>query len=449
MLSASNETLPLAEGESDEVLRGPCVSTSAPPSIALPSEAKEEGFAAHALAPVAPGTMPPVILLGGAANALSVARSLSRQGVAVHALVEPGAFVRYSRHCRPIELPAGEAVEPAWARFLLGPESNALTGAVLLACSDAGIQVIARHREALEARFRLDASNREAQLLMLDKLTTYELARDAGVPTPRFWTVADRSDVVRLRGELVYPLLVKPRLSHVFEQRFGTKFLVADSFDQLVEAFDSVSDSGIETLLMELIPGGDNQLCSYYTYLDDDGKALFHFTKRVIRRYPIGMGTACYHITDWNPDLVDLSLRLFARAGLRGVANVEFKRDPRDGQLKLIECNARFTASNALVARSGVDIATFVYNRIVGRPAPAMDRYVRGMRLWDPIRDFQAFVELRRRGELDFAGWLREIAHFQTFPYFRWSDPLPALMRLSKPLRARLRRLREDDKPRV
>ena len=52
----------------------------------------------------------------------------------------------------------------------------------------------------------------------------------------------------------------------------------------------------------------------------------------------------------------DLGLALFGHAGLRGVANVEFKRDPRDGRLKLIECNARFTAANGLLTASGIDL---------------------------------------------------------------------------------------------
>jgi len=388
------------------------------------------------------GTRPPAILLGGGANALSVVRSLATAGVTVYAINEPEAYVRYSRHCHWLEVAvqADEDLEAAWARFLLGPESDHLQGAVLLSCSDAGIQVIARHRDELEARFQLDDSNLEAQGRMLDKLATYQEAAAAGVPTPRFWLAETMDQIVALRDDLTYPLLVKPRLSHLFEERFGKKFVVVENFDQLLRTFDTVSEAGLETLLMELIPGPDDLLCSYYTYLDEQGQPLFHFTKRIIRRFPVGMGTACYHVTDWNPEVADLALKLCTQVGLRGLANVEFKRDPRDGQLKLIECNARFTASNGLVARSGFDLGRFVYNRIVGLPQPPLEHYRRGLRLWDPIRDFEAFLELRRRGELSFGAWLRSVLHRQSFPYFQWSDPWPALMRTLKPLRNRLSR---------
>ena len=128
------------------------------------------------------------------------------------------------------------------------------------------------------------------------------------------------------------------------------------------------------------------------------------------------MGNGCYHVTDWNPEVRDLSLALFRQVGLRGLANVEFKRDERDGRLKLIECNARFTAANCLVARSGFDLAAFVYNRLVGRPQPPLETYARGMRLWDPVRDFQAFLELRRQGRLTFWTWVASVLHRQIVP---------------------------------
>src|SRR5262249_30384917 len=149
---------------------------------------------------------------GGGANALSVARSLDRLGADVYAINEGNAPVRFSRSCRWLAL-RGEAPD-SWARFLVAPESDRLRGAVLVACSDDAIELIARHREALEAKFLLDDSNSEAQRCMLDKRRTYFAARGAGVPTPRFWAAASREQLVALRGSLAFPLLIKPHFTH-------------------------------------------------------------------------------------------------------------------------------------------------------------------------------------------------------------------------------------------
>src|SRR3712207_7493033 len=64
-------------------------------------------------------------------------------------------------------------------------------------------------------------------------------------------------------------LFRSPRLSHLFEERFGRKHVLVNDFDALLATFDAASGAGMETLLMEWIPGGDDHLCSYYTYLDE------------------------------------------------------------------------------------------------------------------------------------------------------------------------------------
>lgn len=382
-----------------------------------------------------PANLPPAIILGGEANALSVARQLGRAGVSVYALGEAESVVRSSRFARWIAPPLDSGLEASWARWLLGSGSDDLKGAVLLACGDAGIRVIAQHRDALLSRFVLDDSNPAAQLAMLNKMTTYQHAVAAGVPTPKFWIVDSREQVLALRDQLVFPMIVKPRMSHVFEEKFGKKYLHAPTFEEALKGVDAASAAGVEVVLMEYIPGPDTRLCSYFTYLDEKGNPLFHFTKRVIRRYPAGMGPACYHITDWIPDLVEPSLKLFRHVGLRGLANVEYKQDERDGSYKLIECNARFVASNALVASAGFDLAAFVYNRLTGRPQPPMEKFRSGMRMWDPGRDFTAFRELRAAGQITFAQWIQSISHRQTFPWFSWTDPMPAVARLIRGLK--------------
>ncbi|MHA6796002.1 carboxylate--amine ligase [Pseudonocardia bannensis] len=386
---------------------------------------------------------PPVIVVGGNANALSIARALGPAGIDVYGLGVSGAASR-SRYLRPLPLPSGSGPEQALAAALLGPETEHLRGAVVLACSDVGITVLARNRDALLERFRLDESDVTAQLDMLDKLTTYEHAVAAGVPTPLFWRVDSPEDLQRHRDEYVYPLIVKPLLSHEYQARFPgrTKFRVVADFDELLTEYRALSDAGLAVLLTEQIPGGDELLCSYYTYIDASGTATFDFTKRVIRRHPPGMGLACYHITDWNPEVRDVALQLFKYVGLRGLANAEFKRDERDGKLKLIECNARFTGGNPLVAAAGLDLAAHVYHRILGEPHELPTSYARGKRMLTPVDDLQSFLALRATGELNAGQWLRSLAHRQIFPYLRWDDPMPAVARATDRVRKLLSRLR-------
>jgi D-aspartate ligase len=377
-------------------------------------------------------SLPPVIIFGGYFVTLTVGVSLATRSIPVYVLNERWEEARFSRCVRAIRLPANGTYPQSAMAFLTGNASNHLKGSVLLAGGDEELEIMANHREALADRFLLDLSNPVAQLMMLDKLATYNAAKEAGVPTPRFWQIQSEEDIHRLRDALIYPLIVKPKVSHVFQRKFKSKFFVAESFDQLLEAYRVAESAGVETLLVEKIPGPDSRYCSYYTYLDEEGNALFDFTKRIIRRYPINMGMASCHVTDRVEHVRELSLKLFRQVGLQGLANAEFKYDERDGQLKLMECNARFTAGNSLVARAGFDLGNFVYNRIVGISQPPLTDFRTGLRLWDPLRDWRAFLELRKRGELTFMQWLGSIMHWSSISYFSWRDPLPTLLRLRK-----------------
>jgi D-aspartate ligase len=371
----------------------------------------------------------PALILGGDHGCLSIARSLGAAGIPVFAINHPEAEVGYSRFCKWIDLQESTASgTETWATYLLGRESDHLRGAVLLAASDEAIELIAEHRQLLSKKFTLDLSNPAAQLCMLDKLRTYRAAQEAGVPTPKFWVADTREQVKKLERELVFPLILKPILGHNFRRKFSGYYAVAHNLDELLNAFDTVYCAGIRTFLVEMIPGPDDKLCSYYTYLDANGKNLIDFTKRVIRRYPMNMGGATYHITDYVPDIQELALALFRQVGLRGVANVEFKMDERDGKLKLIECNARFTAADCLLVESGLNFPLFVYNRLTGRSHAAPSSYRMGIRLWKPVGDFVAYRQLNKMGLLTFRAWIRSIMHPLIFPIFRWNDPLPAIV---------------------
>src|SRR5688572_6245348 len=157
-----------------------------------PAEPRARQSAPHA------NGLPPVILIGGEANALSVARELGRQGIAVFATGKQRTCVRYSRYCQWIDPPAGDDAETSLLELFCGRGSARLHGAVLLACSDEGLTLLARHREELAQRYLLDLAQPPAQIDMLDKLRTYQIAQAADVATPRFWAVTSRAQVEAL-----------------------------------------------------------------------------------------------------------------------------------------------------------------------------------------------------------------------------------------------------------
>ncbi len=382
----------------------------------------------------------PAVLIGGEATAVPVARSLGRAGIPVHALGGHLDPVRRSRHVAEfVEVGTGEELQERSLDWLMGPAPPS----VLLPCSDEGLELIARNRAALTGRGHLPVEADDQKLLdVLDKERTHELAIEHGIPVPRTTTVRDAEELRQAVEEIGFPCALKPLHAHEFRRVFDGKGFVANTWSDLEAFYRASEKAGIEMLVTEMVRGPDRYHSSY-TYLDEHGDPFFTFTKQKLRQYPITFGAGVYHIMDWNEEVSELGMRFCQAVGLRGLLNVEFKRDSRDGSLKLIEANHRFTASTALHLAAGLDVPLFVYNRLTGAPLPKLGRpYKEGITLWYPLDDFRAFKVYRRDREMTTFQYLRSLMHRQHFSVASVTDPGPLLLALKPRFSGLWRRIR-------
>lgn len=377
---------------------------------------------------------PPAVILGGGVTALSVARSLARAGVAVTLLDRRESPARVSRSVKRFVDVGTESPQERMLEWL----EQAERGAVVLPATDDGVELLARHRATLcEWGYHPAEADQEALVAMLDKLHTYALAREHGIPAPSVLRIADQSDLELAVERLDFPCVLKPAQSHLFARRTATgeKVLVVTSAEELREQWARLSALDLEMFATEVIYGDSDEFVSYYGYLDERGETLVHLTKRKLRQCPPGFGIGTYHETTSDEEVAAAGLRFLQAVRMRGLGNVEFKRRARDGQLILIECNPRFTMSNELLRAAGVDLPLLSYNRALGRPARRVDSYRVGVHLWDPARDLRALPGYRRHGELSTRSWLKSLMHRQVFPAFRLDDPLPAITRAASMIR--------------
>jgi len=375
-------------------------------------------------------TSVPVLILGGKENGLSLTRSLGKAGIRVSVSGPADCWGLGSKYCaQSFEVPPGIQPKRYWEILLLGDDPAIAQRHVILPCSDDALEFLAHHEGALRERHIFDNAPAAQRLALLDKQETLEMAAKAGVGSPNFWPVTSERDIHRILQSCQFPLIIKPRSTFKFAAIFGTKFFVVRSGSaELREKIKRAHEHGFEVTVVEQIPGPDDLLSSYYTYVDDDGRCLFHFTKRIFRRYPVNRGGATYHATKWLPETAEAGLKFFRNTGFRGLGNIEFKRDLRDGKLKIIEVNARFTAAQELAVRSGVPIDLVVYRQLTGQPVPLLGAYKSDLRFWYPLRDFLSFLQLRRAGQLNLFGWLQSLDFKRhVYPLFDLYDLKPSL----------------------
>jgi D-aspartate ligase len=393
---------------------------------------------------------PPAVLLGGEAAALSAARSLGRRGVKVYALGHRDDPVRRSRYCAVfVDVGGGRGIAD---RYLAWLEQRVARGAVLMPCDDDSVELIARTRDWLvELGYLPVEGNDEVALAMLDKEQTYALARRVGTHAPRTMRIADVRDIEGALAHCGLPCALKPLFSHHYAAYFGAhnKVIIVEDAESCGRALAEMAALEVAMMATEIIPGGDGAFRSYYTYLDEHGEPLLQFTKRKIRQYPVGFGLTTYQVAEWHPEVAAVGLRYLQGIGLRGAANLEFKLDPRDGELKLIECNYRLTESNELVAAAGIDLPLLSYRRAASLPPPTFNGFREGVHVWNVIQDIHALKGYRERSEWTLLGWARSLLRVQHFPVWSHDDPLPSAVAGARHARRALRRVRGTGAPRV
>jgi D-aspartate ligase len=369
---------------------------------------------------------PPATTLGGEAIALPAARSLAAAGVEVHGAGGEPVYdpVAWSRCCRSYtNLGAGDGVVERMLDWL---RTDAPRNAVLMPCADDGLELCLRHGAELEEMGHVPVeANPEVLEAMLDKQATYALADGVGVATPATWSSTGAEDIDSAIARIGFPCAVKPRHSHLWAKHYRSrKLFVVEDRAGLDEVLGNMAALGLETIVTEIVPGPETDLLSHCGYLNEHGEPLTQFTFSKIRQFPIHFGIGTYVVSDWREDVIERGLEFLRAVDYRGLFHVEFKRDPRDGELKLLECNHRLTIESSFAP---TELAQLAYNRVLDRPLPPASDYRSGVHLWAPYGDLRAFLAYRRRGELTVTRWLRSLMHRQRFHDFSLRDPKPGL----------------------
>lgn len=371
----------------------------------------------------------PAFVLGLSTAGLAAVRSLGRAGVPVIGFAQNDVQAGFtSRYCT-----AHACADPVHAPDALLEQLVSAArphGRPVLFCtSDEFVSFACARRDEVERAFRVTIPSPEIAELALDKRKQYEAAARLGVPHPASFYPETREEVRRVAGEVDYPAFVKPYESHLWREQFeGTptiKGIKVRSPAELVSVFDQVLARGLRTLVQSIVEGPATDLVELYAYTAADGEVLAQFSVRKLRQFPVEFGTGTLVESYETPDLADPALRLLRGLGYRGFAAVEFKRDARDGQLKLIELNPRLVLQCSLASDCGVDFPLLEYRDLLGERPRAQRGFTTGVRWWDAPRDLKAFLSARGRGELTLASWIRSCLTARSFANFAADDVGP------------------------
>jgi predicted ATP-grasp superfamily ATP-dependent carboligase len=398
-----------------------------------------ERFAAQ----LTPATPVAFVLGADRAHGLAMTRSLGRRGIPVVRLGNSGTPGMKSRFGFAVPI---DGLDPRELVALLRRLGEKLPSrGVLLPTLDAHVLLLSHHAEALTPHFRFMLPEREILESLADKRLQYTLAAQCGIQTPKTRVPECVGELVGIAGEIGFPCVIKPahsdewnryRLSRPAESRPG-KVIMADTPEVLLKTYELMTAMCSGVIVQELIEGDADQLYAVYAHCAEEGVASALFVRREIRDWPVKFGSGSYSVSVIDRESESLARKFLEFTRYRGLANIEFKRDPRDGRLKLIEFNIRGASQMAVAVDSGVDLPYAAYSSLVDRefgtlsPEPARA----GVRWIDLGTDALAAKTHRQRGNLRWGEWIRDVLRARSFAYFAADDLRPAVARTAELLR--------------
>lgn len=369
-----------------------------------------------------PGARRGALVTGASYRALGAVRSLGRAGVPVcvaksdeHALALTSRYVQ-----RRLRWESG-ADGARRDELIELCRRERLHGWTLIPTDDEDAALIAREHDALARCFVLTTPPWEILQRAYDKRLAYELAADAGVPVPETHVLG--AEVAALN--VSFPVIVKPAFRGRLSRLPRDKAWRVDDRAGLLELHSRLGSLVDPQTLMvqELIPGGE-QLS--YAALCSDGRVLACLTARRIRQFPVDFGRASSYVESiHDASVCSDAERLLARMRLTGIVEVEFKRDPRTGENKLLDVNPRVWGWQSMCARAGVDFPLLLWRMVNGYGVPGTS-FQPGVRWVRMLTDVPAVIAEYRQGRLSVGRYVRSMRGPLEFAVFAADDPLPA-----------------------
>lgn len=370
---------------------------------------------------------PGALIIEGHVQGLSNTRSLGEAGIPVYVIDKNNCLARYSRHCRKFFY-CPNYIDSSFIDFLIDlAERENLQGWALIPSNDHAVISIAKNREVLEKHYKIITPSLEIIEKIYDKSALLTVAENCGVPIPKTFYINNQS---KIPENINYPVLTKGRQGLSFYKTTGRKVFFSNSLPELKEHLKYIEKVlPIEkTFTQEYIPfDGTNKTISFTAFCVE-GEIKTHWMGEKLREHPIWFGTATFARSVGCEDLIEPSKRLLKALKYTGVCEVEYLKNPLDGEYKLIEINARTWLWVGLAKACGINYALMIYNYLNNIAFEYPKTYAIGVNWVNYITDTVFSLQAIIKRHLKLKQYLYAYKGKTVNAVFSWKDILPGFM---------------------
>jgi D-aspartate ligase len=370
------------------------------------------------------------LVMGADYRGLGVVRSLGRRGIPVWVLKRGGhSLATTSRYVdRNVPWPTGD--EGKQIDYLSSlSATNQLEEWVLFPTDDYAVALISRHHKELSDQYLLTVPPWEELRWACDKRLLHHLAQKLAIHQPWAACPCSREELAAL--DCPFPVLLKPAVRLQRNSLAVPKAWRADDRVSLLARYEEACAlvAAENLMVQELVPGGGEAQFSYAA-LCKNGCCVASVVARRIRQFPMDFGQfSTYVETIDEPHVIEPAVRLLKAIRFTGLAEVEFKKDPRNGEYKVLDINPRVWGWHTLATRAGVDFPFLLWLLVRNEPTPEVHGRA-GERWVHMSADLPMAIHEILHGRLSIRAYLRSLQGKLESAIFAWDDPVPGLFDL-------------------
>ena len=367
----------------------------------------------------------PCVVLELHHGSLAIARSLGRLGVKVHVVGGAGSGrERRSRYFESVvrfDLVRNDPVKVVSLLCDLGDELGGRP--VLIPTSDYTAVLVAEHASELSRSFRFVEQDPDLMRRIVSKQGSFDLAREAGIPVPDAEFPKNEVDVVTFAQRATFPVMVKGIDGRKLAARAGIKMKIVHDAAELVTLYRHIEDpDDPNVMLQEYIPGDDDCVWMLDGYFDSDSECFYSVVGRKLRQTPVHTGATSLGVVEPNESIQQLTADFMKRIGYKGLLDVGYRYDARDGGYKLLDPNPRIGSTFRLfTSGDGWDMARIVYADLTDQLArPGEPAFGRKWLIED--LDTASCRAYRAEGTLSLGDWVRSYRGVEEVAWFARDD---------------------------
>ncbi len=374
---------------------------------------------------------------------LNLMRDLLRRGVrtvGVDCVAEHEGF--RSSYGASYLCPNPDTHPDEWVAFMIELSRSLGQRPVIIPAADLFVSALGRHVDALREHFIFSLDSIAVQAALATKEQQYALAAEHGLPIPRSTYIQSRAELEKFVASARFPCLLKPRHQREWDALpagnplQGRKLATAESAAGMLADYALAEPYRPEVMAQEIIAGGDDAKYCYLSVYGHGARRIGHCVVRELRAYPVMFGSGSMVEPVVEPDVAALCHAFLRAVGYVGICEIEVKRDTRDGVVRLIEANPRYSVTADAAIYAGVDIGWLHYLDLIGQPVEQVEASVFGFRHVVLRRDIPALPHYVRERVLTWGAILRSYRGRLRYFDFDLRDLRPTLTTLKGCLRA-------------